>query len=158
MAKRRDGIFIPPGLPIAGVILLIVGFIARPVIQNLATEEQLNTNVLLSATPFILIFVAIILFYMTLGWIITTALNYRVSARIFKTVESILIAGIVLGILGMFQPWVFVAYRLGFNVLLVSILSFIVWSHIVPAGAQRQEEISTTVSVESVERHTISGD
>lgn len=141
MAKRREGIFVPPGLPIAGVILLVVGFIARPVIQNAATEEQLASNVLLSAIPFILIFVAIILFYMALGWIVTTALNYKIPARTFRTVESVLIAGIVLGILAMFQPWVFVAYRIGFNVLLVSILVFIVWSHIVPAGRQRQEEL-----------------
>jgi hypothetical protein len=143
MAKRREGFYVPFGIPLAAVILLIVGFIARPVIQNAATEEQLNTNVLLSAIPFILIFVAIILFYITLGWIVGSLLNYKIAPRIFKTVESILIVGIVLGVLGMFQPWAFVAYRLGFHVLLVSLLGFMIWSHLVPAGTQRQEQLST---------------
>ena len=148
MAKRREGIYVPLGIPLAGVILLVVGFVARPVIQSLATEEQLNTNVLLSAIPFILIFVAIILFYMTLGWILSSALNYKVPRKTFRTVESILIAGIVLGVLGMFQPWLFAAYRFGFDVLLVSVLAFILWSHIVPAGTQRQEEVGSVAQQE----------
>lgn len=144
MAKRREGLYVPIGIPLAAVILLIAGYASRPLIRSMATEEQLNTNVLLSAIPFILIFVAIILFYMTVGWIVSSLLNYRIGERAFKRVEAVLIAGIVLGILGMFQPWVFVAYRIGFHVLLVSIISFILWSHIVPKGTQRQEELGTT--------------
>ena len=144
MAKRREGFYIPIGIPLAGVILLIAGFVTRPLIRSLATEEQLNTNVLLSAIPFILIFVAIILFYMTLGWILTSLINYRIGERAFKRIEGIFIAGIVLGILGMFQPWVFIAYRIGFHVLLVSLLCFMLWSHAVPKGTQRQEDLGTT--------------
>jgi hypothetical protein len=55
---------------------------------------------------------------------------------------TILIAGIVLGILGMFQPWIFQAYKYGFIVLLFSTLGFIVWSHVTPKREQTQEEAS----------------
>jgi hypothetical protein len=36
----------------------------------------------------------------------------------------------------MFQPWVFLAYRYGFLVLLISTLGFILWSHIVPRESE----------------------
>ena len=45
--ETRSGV--PRGLPIAAVILLILGFIAMPVINNNATDEQLAKNVILSA-------------------------------------------------------------------------------------------------------------
>ena len=44
-----------------------------------------------------------------------------------------LIAGIVLGIIGMFQPWFFPAFRYGFYLLLASTIGYIAWSHISPA-------------------------
>ena len=43
------------------------------------------------------------------------------------------IGGIVLGIIMMFQPWVFVLFRYGFYLLLFSTLAFIVWSHVTAA-------------------------
>ena len=143
MAKTR--LRIPIALPIAIVISLVLGLLAGPFIRSRATEEQLADNVLLSALPFILIFVAIILAFITVIVIIARLLSNNLSPRIFHIVERVLIAGIVLGVLGMFQPWVFLAYKYGFLLLLFSTLSFIVWSHIVPRRAEVQEGISPLV-------------
>ncbi|OGO63752.1 MAG: hypothetical protein A2Z45_06810 [Chloroflexi bacterium RBG_19FT_COMBO_55_16] len=143
MTKTR--LSTPIALPIAIIIFLVLGLIAGPFIRSRATEEQLADNVLLSALPFILIVVAIILAFITLIAIIARLLSNNISPRIFSIVERILIAGIVLGVLGMFQPWVFLAYKYGFLLLLFSTLSFIVWSHIVPRRADVQEGISPVV-------------
>jgi len=132
---------IPKGLFITVAILLVFGVIAGPIIRNLASEEQMNRNVLLSALPFILIFAAIILTFIAVIVMVASVLNNQVSPRMHKIVESLLIAGIALGIFGMFQPWLFEGYRYGFLLLLFSTLGFILWSHITPRREQHQEEI-----------------
>ncbi len=137
---------IPLGLPISIAMLLVLGFIAGPVVRSRFTEEQRAANVFLEAIPFLLIFVAIILAFITLIVLAARSLNGRVSQLVYQRIERVVIAGIVLGIIGMFQPWWFVAYRYGFSVLLVSTLAFILWSHIQPKGKQRQEEL-TSVSI-----------
>ncbi|RIK45029.1 MAG: hypothetical protein DCC55_00695 [Chloroflexi bacterium] len=76
-----------------------------------------------------------------------------VSQQTFDWVERILIGGIVLGVVGMFQPWVFAGYKYGFLLLLFSTLFFIVWSHITPAATLYGEEHFVGVSAEeAVER------
>jgi hypothetical protein len=139
MTNKRPRV--PIGLPIAAVVTLILGIAAGPVIRSFATEEQMSTNVLLSAIPFVLIFVSIILFFITLIWLVASLLNDRIPERIYRPIEWIIIAGIVLGIVGMFQPWSFAAYRYGFFLLFFSTLSFILWSHITPKspGAELEE-------------------
>lgn len=133
MQKRRA--HVPKGLPIAAVILLVLGLIAIPLIQSLATPEQLARNVLLNAIPFILVFVAIILAYISVIWLVASALNDQIDARLQRNVERIIIAGILLGIFGMFQPWVMGFYTWGFVLLLLSTLSYILWSHVRPRAS-----------------------
>jgi hypothetical protein len=132
---------VPLALPLTAAILLVLGLVAGPLIRSRATPEQLASNVLLSAIPFILIFVAIILTFITLIVALASMMSNNIPLRIYRPVERILIAGIVLGIIGMFQPWAFILYRIGFFVLLVSTLGFIVWSHIIPKGVQRNEDL-----------------
>ena len=141
---------VPIGLPIAMVALLILGYFAGPFIQSQATEEQLSKNVLLHAIPFILIFVAIILAFISLIWLLASVLNNIVSVEFHRPVEAIFIGGIALGILGMFQPWSFAAYRIGFHVLLIATLGFIVWGHIIPKRVRRQGD-GSDVSAGEVE-------
>jgi hypothetical protein len=138
MAKRR--LRIPVGLFIAIAVTLILGVVAKPVILSLTTEKQRDTNVLLSALPFIFIFVSILLAFISLINMSASVLNDNISARIYRAIEGVLIAGIVLGIFGMFQPWLMIFYKVGFLVLLVSTLGFIWWSHIKPKGVRRQKE------------------
>lgn len=129
---------IPIFLPIAIVVLLLLGFAAEPFIQANATEAQLAQNVLLSAIPFILVFVAIILTFITLIVIAARLLNGTITQRQYRPVELALVGGIVMGILGMFQPWVFGLFKIGFLLLLVSTLGFILWSHITPKSGKAE--------------------
>jgi hypothetical protein len=138
LMKRR--LRIPVGLFIAIVVTLILGLVASPVIQALTTEKQRISNILLSALPFILIFVAILLAFISLINMSSSVLNDHISLRIYLVIERILIAGIVLGVVGMFQPWLMIFYKIGFMVLLVSTLGFIWWSHVKPKRERRQKE------------------
>ena len=97
-----------------------------------ATEEQLAQNVLLSAIPFILVFISILLTFIMLIVVVARRLNGNISRRHYRPIELTIIGGIALGIFGMFQPWVFGFFKLGFLLLLFSTLSFILWSHITP--------------------------
>jgi hypothetical protein len=144
MAKRR--LRIPVGLFIAIVVILVLGLIAGPLINALTTEKQRATNVLLSAIPFILIFISILLAFISLISMSASVLNDNISPRIYRIIETILIAGIVLGIIGMFQPWLMIFYTYGFIVLLVSILGFIWWGHIKPKSERRQKQSGSTAS------------
>lgn len=146
MTKTRFRI--PYGLILSATVCLILGLAAGPLIRSWATEEQLAKNVLLSAIPFILIFVSILLVFIALITAVARLLNDRIHARLYRIIESIVIAGIVLGVIGMFQPWHMIFYKYGFTVLLISTLSFILWSHVRPKGEQRQEDL-TSLSITS---------
>jgi hypothetical protein len=150
MAKTR--LRIPYKLLIVAAVSLILGLLAGPFIQSRYTPEELADNVILNAIPFVLIFVAILLTFIGLIVVLGGLLNNNVSHRTYRIVERFLIAGIVLGVLGMFQPWLFNAYRYGFVLLLFSTLSFIVWSHIVPKGQYHQAEIGPVVIPKIVEQ------
>jgi hypothetical protein len=138
MAKFR----FPFGLVIWVVVILILGLVSRPLIGSWATEEQLAKNVLLNAIPFILIFVSILLGFITIIVVVSRLLNDNINPGVYRIVESIIIAGIVLGVIGMFQPWHIFFFKNGFRLLLISTLSFILWSHVHPKSVQRQEELS----------------
>ena len=142
MAIKR--LRLPIGLFIAIVVTLVLGLVANPVILSLTTPKQRATNVLLSALPFILIFVAILLAFISLINMSMSVLNGHISQRVFLVIERILIAGIAFGVFGMFQPWLMILYKVGFLVLLISTLSFIWWSHIKPKGVLRQKEAGST--------------
>ena len=129
---------VPLGLPISVVTLLILGNIAGPLIRSNFTEKERAANVFLEAIPFILIFVAIILTFITLIALVASMLNDNIPRRTHHLVERIIMFGIVGGVIGMFQPWWFLAYKYGFSVLLISTLSFILWSHIRPKRELRQ--------------------
>ena len=130
----------PKTLAVWIVGLLIAGLAAGPLINSLATPQLLADNVLLNALPFILIFVAILLTFIALIRMTASLLNHHIPEGIYRPVERTLIAGIVLGVVGMFQPWALIFYQVGFLVLLVSTLGFILWSHIVPKRARRSTE------------------
>jgi H+/Cl- antiporter ClcA len=125
---------LPKSLPVAAVILLLLGIVLSPFIPKIFTEEQLSRNALLSGIPFVLITAAIILFFMSFIWWLSNRLNFRVSEKAYQLIEKITIGGIVLGIILMFQPWVFVLFRYGFYLLLFSTLAFMVWSHVTAAA------------------------
>ena len=130
---------VPIGLLISIAILLILGSIAGPLIRSNFIEKERAANVVLEAIPFILIFIAIILTFITLISLVASVLNDNIPRRTHQLVERIIIFGIVGGVIGMFQPWWFLAYKYGFSILLISTLSFILWSHIRPRRALRNQ-------------------
>ena len=87
----------PYGLIISAVVLLLLGMAAGPLLRSGATEEELAKNVLLSAIPFILIFVSILLGFITVINIVAQLLNNNINPRLYSIIEGIIIAGIVLG-------------------------------------------------------------
>jgi hypothetical protein len=54
------------------------------------------------------------------------------SKSTHRTLERIIIAAMLLGIVGMFQPWQIVLYGYGFHLLLIATVAFIIVSHITP--------------------------
>jgi len=140
--EKKPGGGVPKGLPISAVILLILGLIAWQIMPNIVTQEQMARNVILAAIPFILIFASIIIAFMSLVWFTASKLSDNISEKTYRPIEYILIGGIVLGILLMFQPWVFELFRVGFFLLLISTIFYILWSHVRPKGADQSEELS----------------
>jgi uncharacterized membrane protein len=99
--ETRSGV--PRDLPIVAVMLLILGFIAMLVIHDNTTDEQLAKNVILTAIPFILIFASIILAFMTVVWYVSSKLNDNISEKSYRPVEILLIGGILLGVVVIFN-------------------------------------------------------
>lgn len=124
---------VPVGLPIAIVALLILGVIAMNLIPAVVPEAVLSRNVLLSAIPFILIFIAILLTYILLIVIVATAINDLVNPRLYTWVMRIIIACVIIGVLGMFQSIAMAFYTRGFQLLFSATLAYIMWSHVRPA-------------------------
>ena len=89
----------------------------------------------LQAAIFITCFIVILAAFITFIVRLSKRLHRKVNPRIYNVIEGIIIAGIVLGVAGMFQPFTKTLYEPGFLVLLFSTLGFIVWSHVVPARA-----------------------
>lgn len=139
--EKKSGGGVPIGMPIAAVILLILGLIARQVVPNVVSEEQMARNVIVAAVPFILVFASIIIAYMSVVWFIASRLSDNISEKVYRPIEYILIAGIILGVFLMFQPWVFQLFRVGFFLLLFSTLGFILWSHVRPKSAEGAEQL-----------------
>ena len=67
---------------------------------------------------------------------VSRRLNGKISPQLYSVIEAILIAGILLGVVGLFQPWTIQAYGIGFHLLLVSVLAFTVWSHVTPRARE----------------------
>jgi len=140
---------VPVGLLIAIVVFFILGLVATPLINYLATPEQMASNVLLNAIPFLLIFISILLVYVTVLVIVGNLLNNKISERVYRIIDFILIAGIVLGVLSMFQPWSLQLYKYGFIVLFFSVLGYIIWSHTIPRKGSQSDEVTDAPLIEA---------
>jgi hypothetical protein len=128
MSKIRR--LIPLKLLIAAIVLLALSFAARPVLGALMPDLQTSKNVLLLAIPFLMVFVPVILLFMALIVFVSKILYQRVPEQAYKVIEYVFIAGIVVGILSMFQPWTFLLFKPGFFILFGSLLGFMIWSHV----------------------------
>ncbi len=57
------------------------------------------------------------------------------SASLYSLVTRASVTGIILGIVGMIQPFVFELFKYGFLLLLISTLTYIIVAHINPPAA-----------------------
>ncbi|MCS7056135.1 MAG: hypothetical protein NZM18_08220 [Thermoflexales bacterium] len=82
---------------------------------------------------FIVGFFVILGLFIRLIQIAEQRLGGRVPNQHYSSIMGIVIAGMVIGILMMFQPLVVALMEPGFLLLLISTLAFILWSHVWPA-------------------------
>jgi len=153
MSKGRKRLLI--GMLSVAIGFIVLGVIDTQIILATTTQQERADNPLVGGVPFLLIFIGILLSYIDFIIWLATRLNNKISEKVVRPIERILIAGIVLGVIGMFQPFTVTLYTLGFIVLFVSLLSYIAWSHVVPRGVHRTAEIGS-VSIGEVERHELS--
>ncbi len=127
----------PYSLVIVALVLAGFGQLFSRIGGAFFSTEVMENNIFLLAIPFLTFFIGIILVFIFSINVTARVLNNKVSRRLYKTIEAFVMAGIVLGIIAMFQPWVFVLFRYGFLLLFISTLAFIVWSHVTPRGEAR---------------------
>jgi hypothetical protein len=85
---------------------------------------------------FIAGFLIVLGLFIALIRVISARLSGKLPRAVFELWERVIIGGIVLGVVSMFQPWVFIGYKYGFLLVLFSTLAFIIWSHVTPAEEQ----------------------
>jgi hypothetical protein len=119
---------------IVGAILVVVFLLLGQVLPRFLPDETAQW------VSFFSILLAILSGFICLISFASRVLSGRVAARLFGLVEIALIAGIVLGIFGMFQPWVLSLYPIGFIVLFASTWMFTLWGYVTPKPAHSTEE------------------
>lgn len=122
------------GGAIAGV--LIFGLLIFPPLSEAVLSEGTLDSVLVSAIPFVAVFVSIILAFILLIFMVALRFNRQIPLRTYRPVEMTIIAGILAGVACLFQPWEITSYKFGFSLLLGSLLTFMLWSHVVPRGTK----------------------
>lgn len=101
-----------------------------------ALSETQQEEVLVKGIPFVAVFIAILLVFVFV--IVAAALLFsgKIPPRAYRPIEGIIIAGIVIGVVGLFQGWTLFGYEYGFLLLLISLAAFMIWSHIAPQTAR----------------------
>ena len=130
----------PYFLLIISVGIVILGILYQNFVLPGIPEQTQIDNVILIAVPFICYFVAILLVYIFLINITGQLLRGRVSEKLYNLLNLILIAGIIIGIIMMLQPLSMVLFKISFMIVLISLLLFMVWSHVTPVLSPMEEE------------------
>ena len=118
---------------IVGAILVAIFIALSKILPPLLTPETGQW------VSFFATLVAILSGYICFIAFMSRLLSGRVSERLFGILEKLLIAGILLGIAGMFQPWVPVFYPAGFILLFAATWIFTLWGYVTPKSAHGTE-------------------
>lgn len=118
---------------LGGIALLLFALAAlfNGVASGLVSDAT-RSSVLFQAAPFFMAFVGILLIFILLITLVALRFNGKVPRRTYSGIERLAIVGILFGTVCLFNPWSVVPYRYGFGLLLISLLSFILWSHVAP--------------------------
>jgi hypothetical protein len=111
---------------IVGIVLVALFLVLARVVP---TQVDPETGQWVS---FFLTLLAILSGYICFVAFMSRLLSGRVSERLFGVLGSLLVVGIVLGIAGMFQPWVPGLYPLGFLLLFFATWIFTLWGYVIP--------------------------
>jgi hypothetical protein len=130
MTIKRFRPLITGGIVVA--VLLILRLILPGVLPSTAGQ----------VASFLTIFLAILMAFIFLIAFVASELGGEIPQRPYRLIEAAIVAGILLGVVGMFQPWALLGYRIGFHLLLASTLAFTLWSHVSPKMASRAESVS----------------
>jgi cytochrome c biogenesis factor len=122
------------------LILVVIGLVFPSISAGFA-DERLRNGVIILAIPFVAVFIAILLIYILAIVLLARRFNRKIPNRVHRPIELLLIAGILGGVVFLFQSLNFVGYRYGFLLLLVSLLGFIVWSHVTPKSARLDADL-----------------
>lgn len=98
---------------------------------------------------FVIVLLAILFSFGGFIAFLAIKLYKRIPQRIYSIVEMTIIGGIMLGIIGMFQPESPDYFKPGFLLLFASTLAYIVWSHIIP---KQEDDLQPQPSVFDQER------
>lgn len=127
---------------LGGIALGLFAFaLVYPALANALFSEETRKQVLVNAVPFFAAFIGILLLFALLIVLTAKRYNGKVPARCHAPIERTMVAGILFSVFFLFQPFSIVPYRYGFLLLLASTLSFILWSHVVPAGSKASEDL-----------------
>ena len=118
---------------IVGIILVVIFIALSKILPPLLTPETGQW------VSFFATLVAILSGFICFIAFMSRLLSGRISERLFGILEKLLIAGILLGIAGMFQPWVPVFYPAGFIVLFAATWIFTLWGYVTPKSAHGTE-------------------
>jgi hypothetical protein len=128
--------YLAPVKWLGGIALLL--FVLAALFGSAASglvSEATSSSVLFRAVPFFLAFVGVLLIFILLIVLVALRFNGKVPRRTYDGIERLAIIGILFGTVCLFNPWSVVPYRYGFGLLLVSLLSFILWTHVTPPRA-----------------------
>jgi hypothetical protein len=128
----------------SALIALLIAIIFPSISAAVLSEETRNT-VLIQAIPFVAVFIAVLLTFILLIFLVALRFNGKIPARTYQPIERVLILGIIAGVAFLFQPFHFVGYKYGFVLVLASLLSFIVFSHVVPKSAKEESASFTSM-------------
>jgi len=118
---------------IIGVVLIAIFMALRLILPGLLSPEAGQ------AALFFTVVAAVLSGYICFIAFMSSLLSGRVPERLFVLLERLFIAGIVLGIAGMFQPWVSPLYPLGFLLLFAATWVFTLWGYVTPRSAHISE-------------------
>lgn len=94
---------------------------------------------------FIAGFFVILLLFVRLIQLAEKRWNGKIERQRQRRIEWVIIAGIILGIAMMFQPWTVALFEPGFLLLLFCTLAFTLWSHIIPKPAPVEDRASEEI-------------
>ncbi len=131
------------------LLFLIIGLVF-PSISAGITDERTRDGVLIRAVPFVAFFIMVLLLYILVITLVARRFNGKLPNRAHRPVELLAIAGILFGVIFLFQPFFFVSYRYGFLLVLASTLLFILWSHVVPKSAKADALLPPITSTQQI--------